>query len=129
MKLLPTLRVIEMLCRSPNATLGLARDYLIRTLQTDKSSINEDERLIQQYRQETDTVREKIKNIKTRFDIKIFQLDFNGIIPLGFINLVKSSIFFGFSALVFQGSKCNVCNQPLELPSVHFLCLHSFHQQ
>jgi len=97
MKLLPTLRVIEMLCRSPNATLGLARDYLIRTLQTDKSSINEDERLIQQYRQETDTVREKIKNIKT-------------------------------SALVFQGSKCNVCNQPLELPSVHFLCLHSFHQ-
>uniref|UniRef100_A0A0N8EAX1 Vacuolar protein sorting-associated protein n=1 Tax=Daphnia magna TaxID=35525 RepID=A0A0N8EAX1_9CRUS len=98
LKLLPALRVIEMLGRSPNATLGLARDYLIRTLQSDQSNISEDERLIQQYRQETEAVREKIKDIKT-------------------------------SALVFQGSKCNVCNQPLELPSVHFLCLHSFHQQ
>ncbi|XP_045023732.1 vacuolar protein sorting-associated protein 11 homolog isoform X1 [Daphnia magna] len=97
LKLLPALRVIEMLGRSPNATLGLARDYLIRTLQSDQSNISEDERLIQQYRQETEAVREKIKDIKT-------------------------------SALVFQGSKCNVCNQPLELPSVHFLCLHSFHQ-
>ena len=73
MKLLPTLRVIEMLCRSPNATLGLARDYLIRTLQSDKSRISEDERLIQQYRQETSIVREKIKNIKTRL---VFAIEF-----------------------------------------------------
>ena len=67
MRLLPALRVIEMLCRSPNATLGLARDYLIRTLQTDQNNISEDLRLIQQYRQETEAVREKIKDIKTRF--------------------------------------------------------------
>ena len=66
MKLLPALRVIEMLCRSSTATLGLARDYLIRTLQSDKSSISEDDRLIQQYRQETNAVRDKIKAIKTR---------------------------------------------------------------
>lgn len=56
-----------MLGRSPNATLGLARDYLIRTLQSDQSNISEDERLIQQYRQETEAVREKIKDIKTRY--------------------------------------------------------------
>ena len=73
MKLLPTLRVIEMLCRSPNATLGLARDYLIRTLQSDQSSISEDERLIQQYRQETSSVREKIRDIKTRFVLLFIQ--------------------------------------------------------
>jgi len=30
---------------------------------------------------------------------------------------------------VFQGSRCNACMQKLEFPSVHFLCLHSFHQQ
>lgn len=29
---------------------------------------------------------------------------------------------------IFQVSRCSVCNQPLELPSIHFLCLHSFHQ-
>ena len=67
MKLLPALRVIEMLCRSSSATLGLARDYLIRTLQADQSNIKEDERLIQQYRMETETVRGKIRDIKTRY--------------------------------------------------------------
>lgn len=58
-----------MLCRSPNATLGLARDYLIRTLQADQANIREDERLIHQYRQDTEVVREKIKDIKTRSKI------------------------------------------------------------
>ncbi|XP_061596224.1 vacuolar protein sorting-associated protein 11 homolog [Cololabis saira] len=32
------------------------------------------------------------------------------------------------SAKIFQKTKCNMCNSPLELPSVHFLCSHSFHQ-
>eukprot|EP00057_Strongylocentrotus_purpuratus_P015993 XP_011670467.1 PREDICTED: vacuolar protein sorting-associated protein 11 homolog [Strongylocentrotus purpuratus] len=32
------------------------------------------------------------------------------------------------SAKMFQVSKCSVCNHPLELPSVHFLCQHSYHQ-
>ncbi|CAG7816852.1 unnamed protein product [Allacma fusca] len=30
---------------------------------------------------------------------------------------------------LFQGSRCNACQQKLDFPSVHFLCLHSFHQQ
>jgi hypothetical protein len=29
--------------------------------------------------------------------------------------------------IVFQSSKCTSCNTPLDLPSVHFLCKHSFH--
>ncbi len=33
------------------------------------------------------------------------------------------------SAKIFQVSKCSVCSHPLELPSVHFLCQHSYHQQ
>lgn len=32
------------------------------------------------------------------------------------------------SAKIFQKTKCSMCNSPLELPSVHFLCGHSFHQ-
>lgn len=35
---------------------------------------------------------------------------------------------FPHSAKIFQKTKCNLCNSPLELPSVHFLCSHSFHQ-
>jgi len=29
---------------------------------------------------------------------------------------------------VFQASKCSACSQPLDLPSVYFMCGHSFHQ-
>ncbi|XP_047535225.1 vacuolar protein sorting-associated protein 11 homolog [Vanessa atalanta] len=31
-------------------------------------------------------------------------------------------------AVIFQSSRCAACNRPLELPTVHFLCQHSFHQ-
>ncbi|KAJ3126557.1 Vacuolar protein sorting-associated protein 11 [Nowakowskiella sp. JEL0407] len=33
------------------------------------------------------------------------------------------------SVVIVQASKCNFCNQGLELPSVHFACKHSFHQR
>ncbi|XP_068706072.1 vacuolar protein sorting-associated protein 11 homolog isoform X2 [Montipora foliosa] len=32
------------------------------------------------------------------------------------------------SAKIFQGAKCSMCSRPLDLPAVHFLCQHSFHQ-
>ncbi|KAF2869673.1 hypothetical protein BDV95DRAFT_497220 [Massariosphaeria phaeospora] len=31
--------------------------------------------------------------------------------------------------VVFQATRCKVCNMPLELPVVHFLCKHSYHQR
>ncbi|KAF2189828.1 vacuolar protein sorting-associated protein 11 [Zopfia rhizophila CBS 207.26] len=31
--------------------------------------------------------------------------------------------------VVFQATRCKICNGPLELPVVHFLCKHSFHQR
>ncbi|CAH0720431.1 unnamed protein product, partial [Brenthis ino] len=30
--------------------------------------------------------------------------------------------------ITFQSSRCVICNRPLELPTVHFLCQHSFHE-
>lgn len=30
--------------------------------------------------------------------------------------------------VIFQTSRCQICSKPLELPVVHFLCKHSFHQ-
>lgn len=30
--------------------------------------------------------------------------------------------------IVIQGAKCAACQQPLELPSIHFLCQHSYHK-
>lgn len=31
--------------------------------------------------------------------------------------------------VTFQSSRCVGCSRPLELPSVHFLCQHSYHKQ
>ena len=33
------------------------------------------------------------------------------------------------TAKTFQNRKCAICNSPLDLPAVHFLCMHSFHQR
>eukprot|EP01133_Synstelium_polycarpum_P001183 gene1183-1361_t len=33
------------------------------------------------------------------------------------------------NAKIFQQTKCIACQSPLDLPSIHFLCQHSFHQR
>ncbi|TEA16878.1 Vacuolar protein sorting-associated protein 11-like protein [Colletotrichum sidae] len=35
----------------------------------------------------------------------------------------------GAKPAVFQSSRCATCTAPLDLPAVHFLCKHSFHQR
>lgn len=35
----------------------------------------------------------------------------------------------GGKPTVFQATRCSDCSLPLELPAVHFLCKHSFHQR
>lgn len=30
--------------------------------------------------------------------------------------------------IIFQGSRCSACHHQLELPSIHFMCQHSYHQ-
>ena len=35
----------------------------------------------------------------------------------------------GSKPTVFQSQRCQACNLPLDLPTVHFLCKHSFHQR
>jgi hypothetical protein len=35
----------------------------------------------------------------------------------------------GSKPSIFQAQRCIACTLPLELPTVHFLCKHSFHQR
>nr|XP_006822187.1 PREDICTED: vacuolar protein sorting-associated protein 11 homolog [Saccoglossus kowalevskii] len=95
--LLPPLLVIQTLAHNSTATLSVVKDYIVRRLQLENDQIAEDERLIKQYKDETQKMRSQIEELKS-------------------------------SAKIFQVSKCSVCNHPLELPSVHFLCQHSYHQ-
>uniref|UniRef100_A0A8C8IV98 PEP5/VPS11 N-terminal domain-containing protein n=1 Tax=Oncorhynchus tshawytscha TaxID=74940 RepID=A0A8C8IV98_ONCTS len=70
---------------------------LINKLQRETQQIEDDERKIRQYREETAHLRTEIQELRS-------------------------------SAKIFQKPKCSMCNSPLELPSVHFLCSHSFKQ-
>lgn len=95
--LLPPLLVIQTLAHNSTATLAVVKDYITRRLQAEHDQIEEDERLVRQYREETQKMRGQIEQLKT-------------------------------TAKIFQNSKCSVCSHSLDLPSVHFLCQHSFHQ-
>lgn len=95
--LMSPLLVLQNLAYNSTATLAVVKDYIIHRLQMEDELIANDERYIRQYREETEKMRNQIKELKT-------------------------------SAKIFQGAKCSVCSRPLDLPAVHFLCQHSFHQ-
>lgn len=43
-------------------------------------------------------------------------------------NLRKQIETIKSNTIIFQGSRCSACHHQLELPSVHFMCQHSYHQ-
>lgn len=96
-KLLPPLMVIEVLSKHGKVTLGVVRNYLLRWIHDEKELIDENEKAIEKYKQECDTIKEQIKDVREK-------------------------------PKVFQATKCSACSHELELPSVHFLCGHSYHQ-
>lgn len=96
-RLLSPLLVVSTLSSCPTATLGVVRDYLLRTLSAEERSIDEDKRVIEQYKADSQKIREKIDKLTN-------------------------------SVTIFQSTKCSACNHALELPTVHFLCQHGYHQ-
>ncbi|KAJ1909252.1 Vacuolar protein sorting-associated protein 11 [Tieghemiomyces parasiticus] len=98
LNLLPPLQVVQTLSRHSVAQLGLVKDYLVRCLTTERALVDQDERLIASYREETNTMRQEIVDLRTQ-------------------------------PVVFQSTKCSSCQAPLDLPSIHFLCKHSYHQR
>uniref|UniRef100_A0A2C9MAP2 Vacuolar protein sorting-associated protein 11 homolog n=1 Tax=Biomphalaria glabrata TaxID=6526 RepID=A0A2C9MAP2_BIOGL len=69
--LLPPLMVIQILAHHSTATLSVVKDYIVRHLQLENDQIAEDERLIKQYREDTEKKRTKIEELKT--SAKVFQ--------------------------------------------------------
>ncbi|KAF2266994.1 vacuolar protein sorting-associated protein 11 [Lojkania enalia] len=67
---------------------------------------------IERERQEIATNRRTIETFRADTDAKKTELN----------NLATKPV-------VFQATRCKICNAPLELPVVHFMCKHSFHQR
>lgn len=94
--MLPPLLVLQILSQNASTTLSVVKDYIVRLLEQDRQQIEEEQRHIDEFAEETDAMKEDIEELRT-------------------------------SARVFQDNKCTVCSTPLDLPAVHFLCMHSYH--
>lgn len=59
--------MVQTLAHNSTATLSVIKDYLINKLQRESKQIEEDERKIQQYREETAHLRSEIQELRTRY--------------------------------------------------------------
>jgi len=57
--------VIQILAQSDTATLGLVKDFIASNLSREQRHIDEDQKLIRQYRDDTDKAQDEIKALRT----------------------------------------------------------------
>lgn len=99
-KIMPPLAVVQVLSRNKVASVGLVKPWLLRRISESKNEIDSDRRLIDSYRSETAA---KLKDIAELSDPD--------------------------APKMFHTSQCSAGDGPLELPVVHFMCKHSYHQR
>ncbi|XP_064536751.1 vacuolar protein sorting-associated protein 11 homolog [Drosophila montana] len=78
----------------------------------------------------------KIKDIKSLLSEKLLKngiharSEIQSIEDLNYDIAIKSSLVFNYKLhpIEFRNRCCDICNQSLKMPSVYFLCQHSFHK-
>ncbi|KAL8281285.1 hypothetical protein RQP46_006319 [Phenoliferia psychrophenolica] len=98
--IMPPIAVVQLLSTNGTASIGLVREYLKRQLGREKQEIDSDRGLIDSYRSESAKKRKEI-------------------LELSDPNVPR----------IFQVTRCSACGGQLDLPSVHFMCRHSYHQR
>ncbi|KAF7306576.1 E3 ubiquitin-protein ligase PEP5 [Mycena indigotica] len=93
------LGIVQILSRNEVASVGLIKEWLISRIQSARSEIQSDKEWTTSYRLETTT---KLKQVEDLSDPE--------------------------HPRVFNVTRCSACGGQLDLPSVHFMCNHSFHQ-
>jgi hypothetical protein len=127
--LLPPLLVVQILSVKSSSTLGLVKDYITRRLQQENQLIQEDARQIRNYKEETNKMRSEITELQTRYLVDCFNNNTTSVEHTFSFAPPNICLLFEHSAKIFQLNKCTYCGSPLDLPAVHFLCMHSFHQR
>jgi hypothetical protein len=99
-RILPPLAVVQLLSRNGVASVGNVKDWLKTKVEETRQDVESDKMLVESYRSETI---EKEKEL---------------------VQLADPS-----APEVFQVTRCAACGTQLDLPSVHFMCKHSYHQR
>ncbi|KZT23981.1 hypothetical protein NEOLEDRAFT_509554 [Neolentinus lepideus HHB14362 ss-1] len=99
-KIMPPLGVIQVLSRNGVASVGLVKQWLLTRIKESREEVQTDKQLTDSYRMETKT---KLKQVDELSDPE--------------------------RPRVFHVTRCSSCGGQLDLPSVHFMCNHSYHQR
>jgi hypothetical protein len=118
-KIMPPLGVIQVLSRNGVASVGLVKQWLMTRIKEAREEIHtvrgisgiphccqadiymsQDQQLINSYRLET---KSKLKQVEELSDPE--------------------------HPRVFHVTRCSACGGQLDLPSIHFMCDHSYHQR
>ncbi|KAI0086320.1 hypothetical protein BDY19DRAFT_894941 [Irpex rosettiformis] len=99
-KIMPPLTVVQVLSRNNVASVGLVKQWLMSRIKTAREEIETDQKLITSYRSETAA---KLRAVESLEDPD--------------------------HPVVFHNTQCAACGGQLDLPSIHFMCNHSYHQR
>lgn len=98
--LMSPLAIVQALSWNGVASMGLVKQWLMKKITTSRSEISKDHDITEAYRGET---AEKLRQVDQLAD------------PT--------------HPHVFQVTRCSSCEGQLDLPSIHFMCDHSYHQR
>ncbi|KAG8947308.1 hypothetical protein FRC04_010884 [Tulasnella sp. 424] len=99
-KIIPPLGVVQILSRNDVASVGLVKDWLMRRIKDSRGEISADRETISAYRKDTMTKLQEVAELSDPTNPRVFHV-----------------------------TRCSSCSGPLDLPAVHFMCKHSYHQR
>ncbi|CDO70329.1 hypothetical protein BN946_scf184843.g18 [Trametes cinnabarina] len=99
-KIMPPVSVVQVLSRNSVASVGLVKDWLMARIKSAREEVDMDQKLIASYRSDTEA---KLKQVEELSDPD--------------------------HPRVFHVTQCSACQGGLDLPAVHFMCNHSYHQR
>ncbi|KAM5536515.1 hypothetical protein V8D89_009792 [Ganoderma adspersum] len=99
-KIMPPVSVVQVLSRNGVASVGLVKEWLMARIKSAREEVETDQQLILSYRMETQA---KLRQVEELADPD--------------------------KPRVFHVTQCAACQGGLDLPAVHFMCNHSYHQR
>ncbi|KIJ21243.1 hypothetical protein PAXINDRAFT_96096 [Paxillus involutus ATCC 200175] len=99
-KIMSPLSVVQVLSRNGVASVGLVKGWLMRRIKEGREEVSTDQQLISSYRLETKTKLKQVEDLEDTGHPRVFHV-----------------------------TRCSQCKGQLDLPSIHFMCAHSYHQR
>ena len=99
-RIMPPLAVVQLLSRNGVASVGSVKDWLRAKVTETRQDVESDRSLVHSYRTETEVKQKEFSDLANPRQPEVFQV-----------------------------TRCAACGGQLDLPSVHFMCKHSYHQR